>query len=306
MVPQTLLHKKSGSLHKMALEPPSLLLGLASIPCGWLFFKSFITVAFQNKIVYLNYFPPGSRSRIAIPSFVRRVAIPGPPNLDIWVIQAKKSRPEFAPTILYFPGNAGNLSHRTEHFSRLKDLVDVNVVAIHYRGFGPSEGRPSEAGIAQDAQRLLSLCNEIQWIRKDALFAYGHSLGGAVAVDLAAKFPGAFRGLILENTFTSVEEMVLAMFPKWSLYPKLTPFLWNHWRSVDKIAKVNCPILFAVGGKDEVVPREQSEKLFKLSKSGMMKVFPRGMHDTTWKQEHYEDVLKNFIQQCMNKEKCHN
>lgn len=124
-----------------------------------------------------------------------------------------------------------------------------------------------------------------------------NELGGAVAIDLVSKNPLIFKGLIVENTFSSIPDMIPAIYPAWSIYRKLTPCLWNKWESKNIIGSIDCPILFLVGKKDEIVPPNHSEILFDRSRFGKLKYFPYGFHDDTWTQKEYMKTITSFIDQ---------
>lgn len=275
-----------------------LIFSLAALPVGLLTFKAAVTVAFQNKFIYCGYFPIGSRKHVKRPAFAeqRWIKSQDGTRLEVWLMPNRTRSPQTLPTMLYFQGNAGNLGHRHRHFEKLMGYAGINIIGVHYRGYGHSKGRSSEKGLQMDALALLDYARrEVEWCRQSPLIAYGQSLGGAVAIDLVARNPGVFQAMILENTFTSIKDMVYAIYPKWSMYTKLTPFLWNHWPSIDRIAQVDCPTLFLVGRADEIVPSEQGEQLYRNCKQGHLQYFENGMHDTTWLQPGYALTIKDFI-----------
>jgi len=118
-------------------------------------------------------------------------------------------------TFIYLHGNAGNIGHRLDLYKKLMDRLDVNILALEWRGFGESQGMPTEEGLVKDAMAALA------WLRKpprrvdpSKIFLFGTSLGGAVSIALASLNPDvALRGLICENSFTNVADMGCAAFP---------------------------------------------------------------------------------------------
>lgn len=156
-------------------------------------------------------------------------------------------------SLLYLHGNAGSLEHRREILPQLCEL-GLNVLALDYRGYGQSEGVPSEAGLYADviaAYEWLLLRGEAHEI-----VVYGESLGGGPACELAATRPVA--GLILQSTFTNLPELATLAFP-W------LPARWllrNRFDNLAKIAKVAAPKLLVHGREDRVVPLEMGERLF--------------------------------------------
>lgn len=158
-------------------------------------------------------------------------------------------------TVLYCHGNAGSLGSRVEifrYFQRLK----VNVFAFDYRGYGRSDGRPSEQGVLADARAAHDiLISEIEE-SPERILLFGHSLGGAIAIDCALHRPGA--GLVVQSSFTNVREMARARFPGLPLHLVAR----NHFRSVDKVAKLEMPKLFIHGTADETIPVSLGRRLF--------------------------------------------
>jgi fermentation-respiration switch protein FrsA (DUF1100 family) len=155
--------------------------------------------------------------------------------------------------LLFLHGNAGNASHRLPNAAQLVAL-GVHVLLLDYRGYGLSEGRPSEAGVYADARAGLAHLVETRGLGEDRIVVFGRSLGGAVAVDLVQDRNVA--GLILESTFTSVAGMTR------SLLPPAAPFVGGRFDSASKIARLRAPLLFFHGDRDEIVPYALGQELF--------------------------------------------
>lgn len=165
--------------------------------------------------------------------------------------------PRAAATILYFHGNAGNIADRLDKVSALYHL-GVNVFIIDYRGYGKSKGKPSEHGIYEDALTAYNYLLTRGDIVQNKIAAYGASLGGAVAVDLASKKPLA--GLIIDSSFSSAADMGK------SLYPWLPAFLMQtKMDSARKIKTVAIPKLFFHSAEDRVVPIRLGQKLYEAA-----------------------------------------
>ncbi len=165
-----------------------------------------------------------------------------------------------APTVLYLHGARWNLNgsaFRIDGWTRM----GYSVLAIDYRGFGASTPRlPSEDSALQDAQAGLQ---ELARRQPDPArrFVYGHSLGGAIAIDLAArKNEPPFAGLIVESSFTSISAMLSTM--RWGKVPGTSLFITQPFDSVDKLAALSTPMLFLHGTADRVVPHTMSDELF--------------------------------------------
>ena len=162
-------------------------------------------------------------------------------------------------TLLWFHGNAGNLSHRLDKILLLRKL-GLNVFIFDYRGYGKSEGQPDEQGLYHDSIAAYHTLVESRNVRPETLFLFGQSLGGACAVEVALQHPVA--GLILEATFTSVEEMAELMFP---VLP-VRFLVHSKFNSIDKVPLLSIPKLFIHGSQDSIVPFSMGRKLFDAAK----------------------------------------
>lgn len=173
-------------------------------------------------------------------------------KISAWFISAPSAR----YTILFCHGNAGNISHRIEKLKFFHDL-QCSVLIFDYRGYGRSGGRPSEQGLYQDAQTAYEYLL-MRKIPTDKIVVYGESIGGAVAIELAAK--NKIEGLILESTFSNVKDMVQKTFP-------LLPYwiLSSRFDSLAKIRSITVPKLIIHSINDEIVPYELGEKLFEAA-----------------------------------------
>ncbi|WP_175210642.1 alpha/beta hydrolase [Achromobacter anxifer] len=165
-----------------------------------------------------------------------------------------------APTVLYLHGARWNLNgsaFRIDGWTRM----GYSVLAIDYRGFGASTPRlPSEESALEDATAGLK---ELARIQPDPSrrFVYGHSLGGAIAIDLAARSDQpAFAGLIVESSFTSIGAMLATM--RWGKVPGASLLVTQPFASVDKLARMRTPMLFMHGTADRVVPHTMSDELY--------------------------------------------
>jgi fermentation-respiration switch protein FrsA (DUF1100 family) len=160
-------------------------------------------------------------------------------------------------SLLFLHGNAGNASHRLPNAADLAAL-GADVLLLDYRGYGLSEGRPDEKGVYADARAGLEHLQIGRAFPLGRIVVFGRSLGGAVAVDLAADRPLA--GLILESTFTSIAEMARA-----AVGIPLGGLIGRRFPADEKIARVRCPILFFHGSRDRIVPFELGRRLFEAA-----------------------------------------
>jgi hypothetical protein len=161
-------------------------------------------------------------------------------------------------TLLWLHGNAGNITHRLDNLVKLHRL-GVNVFIIDYRGYGQSQGHPSEQGLYNDAQAAYDYLLQTRRINAQNIYFFGRSLGGAVAIDLALK--NSCAGVIAESTFTSLPDIGRELYP--FLPVKLVTR--ERYDSLAKIAKIKVPILILHGDADEIVYIEHGRRLFEAA-----------------------------------------
>ena len=186
---------------------------------------------------------------------------------------------ESKKAVLFCHGNAGNISHRMETVELLKGFR-VNVLLFDYRGYGLSDGSPTEPGIYLDTRAAFDWLVKEEGFKPEDIVLLGRSLGGAAAIDLAAKT--VCGGLIVESSFTSANEIGKAMFP---FFP--VRYL-NRFRfdSVNKIKEVTCPVLIMHSPDDDMIPYEMGRKIFEAAGEPKSFVELRGGHNS---REYFED-----------------
>ncbi len=172
-------------------------------------------------------------------------------SLHGWYLRHEKP----IATLLWFHGNAGNISDRLDNIARLVTLP-VNIFIFDYRGYGRSMGTPSETGFYRDASAAYDFLIKEKAAAPHALIFFGRSLGGAVAVDLATKRPCA--GVVLESTFTSTREMAKRLLP----YLPVSILMQTEFDSLRKIREAKAPLLFIHGRSDKTVPFEFGRRLY--------------------------------------------
>jgi len=177
-------------------------------------------------------------------------------KIHAWFIKAHRNQSQHFRTLIFFHGNAGNIGSRLPNIEILVKVLMCNVLIIDYRGYGNSEGTPSEEGLALDAEATLEHALSDPEINNDKIYVFGRSLGGAVAAQLAMNKSDHLKGVILENTFTSIGEMVDALMPTVAVFKGLIQRIF--YPTIDRIGKITSPILFVRGENDEIVPSHHS------------------------------------------------
>ncbi len=202
-----------------------------------------------------------------------------------WWTPARKPR----GTALFFHGNAGNITHRVETLAILNRLR-LNTLIIDYRGYGTSEGSPSEEGTYKDAEAAWDYLTKTRGIPAEHIVIHGRSLGGGVAVYLAEEHTPA--ALIAESTFTSIPDVAARMFP-------FLPVRWVcriKYNSAERIAHVKCPVLVVHSPADEVIHYDFGKKLY--AAAGQPKQFLEisgGHNDSRASQQRYTTALDIFL-----------
>ncbi len=203
-----------------------------------------------------------------------------------WFIAGRSSR-----VLLFFHGNAGNISHRLDSIRQFQDL-GLSVLIIDYRGYGQSEGRTTERGIYRDADAAWRYLIEARGIVASDIVIFGRSLGASVASRLAAKHEPL--ALIVESSFTSVPDIAQELY-SWLPARWLTRL--NH-ATRDYIQDVRCPVLVVHSRDDEIIPFHHGEAIFASANEPRTLLAIRGTHnDAFLRDEHaYIGGLRMFLE----------
>lgn len=213
-------------------------------------------------------------------------------DLHAWWIPAEQAG---APTVLYLHGNSRNISHNLENALRYRAL-GCNLLLVDYRGYGKSSGgKPSEAKVYEDAEAAWQYLVRQRGVKPQQLFIYGHSLGGAVAIDLALRHAEA-AGLIAESTFTSMQAMGEL---KYEFLPAGL-LLNQRFESLQKIPQLKIPLLLIHGTWDQKVPVGMARQLFEAAPQPRTLVLIEGGEHSNnaavgWIE--YRDAVSAFIGQ---------
>lgn len=192
-------------------------------------------------------------------------------TLDGWWIPAAQAD---APTLLYLHGNKDNISHLIGHTQRLHD-AGYNLLLADYRGYGKSTGgAPDENKLYEDAESAWNYLLQQRHLDPRRIFIYGHSLGGAVAIELAVRHPEA-AGLIAEATFTSMRDMAEREYP----WLPVDTLLHQRFDSIAKVWKLKIPVLFIHGTWDKRTPHQMSQQLYeRVASPKTIKLIEGGEH----------------------------
>jgi len=198
--------------------------------------------------------------------------------------------PSAKATLLFFHGNGGNICHRLDKILLFREL-GLNVFIVDYRGYGKSQGMPSEQGVYKDALAAFDYLAGRLDIPKDKIIGYGESLGGAVLLELASK--RSFAALIVDSSFSSVADIAH------HYYPFIPTFLFQTKMDAASCArKLTVAKLFIHSQEDDIVPFALGQKLFEAAAAPKEFLKIRGDHNQGYETSRgiYTEGIKKFLQ----------
>jgi uncharacterized protein len=215
-----------------------------------------------------------------------KCVIPGKPAITGWYLNQENTQ----KTLLYCHGNAGNLSTHLDHIAAIYK-TGVNVFIFDYQGFGETPGKPTEANTYKDALTAYEYLTQVKKITPKNIILYGHSLGGAIASKIATKVET--KGLILEGTFTDINELGAELYP----YLPVKKLSKVNYNSIKNIKSITVPILIIHSIDDEVIPYKYGQELFKAAPEPKSFLEVEGRHDETYivSRYKYRDGISAFI-----------
>ncbi|KAF4569556.1 hypothetical protein EYR36_009352 [Pleurotus pulmonarius] len=337
-------------------ERPSVCLALtvlAGLPLALWAYKCLMLVIFQRKIIYMGYAPIGARDEVL--ADVPKDQLKGLVCEEINIRNGKnsllsgivvRSRADLNPkaAVIYFQGNAGNPLHRLPVFQALLSSpsptrVPPDIISVAPRSYWKSTPRrPTQAGILSDYRHVLDYT--LTRYPSLPIILYGHSLGGAIAVCLTAQLSDSpnpkhgsipwysdpryqqIKGLILENPFTSVPDMVQALYPeRWVPYRYLAPLVYDKWDAYQAMSRagrrqpgapetvldrLRPDSLVLVSEKDEVVPPEMSLRLAAATSAPAApshpprsKILEGALHENAWQTRAWRTEITRYINEIL-------
>jgi fermentation-respiration switch protein FrsA (DUF1100 family) len=256
-----------------------------------------ILVWFSANERRLIYFPeagpvglPGPTSGLA----ARRITIVTPDHLRLvgWSVTPPPGDLQ-GRWVLILHGNAGNIATpgRIEHDRQLHGL-GLGIVAFDYRGYGESEGTPTESGLYTDARAAYDFLRDSLGAPASRIVIYGHSLGSAVAIELASTV--AAGGLIVEGGFTSLPDLGAEIYP----WLPVRALARSRFASLDRIGSVRMPILCIHGRDDTTIPVAQGRRLFAGAPGPKEFLEVAGGHDDAYEvgRAEYERGIRRFLE----------
>ena len=206
-------------------------------------------------------------------------------QLHGWFFEA----PEPRATILYCHGNGDCVGFLGDYAASMRDRFGVQMFIFDYRGYGKSDGSPHEKGVLQDGEAARDWLCERTGKRPEELLLMGRSLGGGVAVHLAAN--GGAKGLVLQNTFSSLHDTAAENYP----FVPVRLLMRNKMDSMSRIGRFQGPLLMSHGDADTLIPFRLSQRLFeKANEPKQFFTVRKGEHCST-EPEEYQRLFDRFL-----------
>ncbi|RLV89752.1 putative membrane protein [Spathaspora sp. JA1] len=257
---------------------------------------------FQSSIIYPSSIN-GARNHVSTPDEYGMeyepvsLTTPDGETLECFSLKHDPNSEEYTnTTILILSPNAGNIGYSLSMIDLLYTKLNYNVFIYSYRGYGNSTGKPSEQGLKIDADCVMEYLTTDKQYSTSAIVLYGRSLGGAVAIYIAAHYGESISGVIIENTFLSIPKAVPHVFPLLKYLAPLVHQVWDSESLVDKISP-EIPVMLMSARKDEIVPPSHMDEIFRKLKSQVkIKInFKNSNHNDTVVQEGYWERVEEFI-----------
>jgi fermentation-respiration switch protein FrsA (DUF1100 family) len=212
-------------------------------------------------------------------------------RLHGWFVPANPAR----GTLLFFHGNAGNISHRLDSIA-IFNRLGLDVLIIDYRGYGQSDGEVSEAGTYRDAEAAWQYLTESRGIDPDRIVVFGRSLGASIAAWLASRHTPA--ALIVESGFSSVPSMAERLYP----FLPVRLLATYHYDTRSYVSDLDCPLLVVHSPADEIIPYAEGRQVFEAAPGDKRFLEIRGGHNDGFlvSGAAYLDGMRTFIDRVLN------
>jgi fermentation-respiration switch protein FrsA (DUF1100 family) len=244
---------------------------------------------FENKFIYFPpHYPDGwvSPTVYALPVEDVWLTADDGVRINAWFL-ANSASPK---VLLWFHGNAENIGMGLEQMKTLSHL-GINIFAIDYRDYGKSEGSPNEAGVYRDGEAAYRYLVEARHFVPRNIFIYGHSLGGAVATEIAYRHECG--GLIVESSFTSARDMARKIMK----IPFMEYVTKSRFDSIGKIPQIHAPVMIIHGREDKLIPFSMGQRLYAAAREPKTFLATQSGHDDPYilGGKEYWDHWRTFI-----------
>jgi pimeloyl-ACP methyl ester carboxylesterase len=207
-------------------------------------------------------------------------------KLSGWFIPAKDPK----GTLLFCHGNAGNISHRIDSINMFYQS-GLSTFIFDYRGYGQSDGRPTEQGTYLDAEAALKYLIQERKFSADEIIYFGRSIGGSIAAWLAQYYTP--KALVIESAFTSVKDIAKDLYP----FLPVKLLVRFNYNTLDYLQKTNCPALIIHSRDDEIISYSHGQRLFEIANQPKEFLEISGSHNEGFilSVRLYKDTLDAFI-----------
>ncbi len=249
--------------------------------CGLLF-------VLQTRLIFPGWWMRGEHGLFARPRDAEVLRV-GPLGVEAWLLRGRGvSADQPGPLVIFAHGNGELIDDWAPLLQPYRD-AGASVLLVEYRGYGRSEGTPSEQGIVEDFVAAYDAVVIRATIDPGRIVLHGRSIGGGVVAQLAARRPCA--ALVLESTFTSVAAMARGYL--------VPTFLLRHPFRTDRVlVKVDVPVLILHGTRDDMIPVRHARRLARIARSGKLVEFEAGHNDFPPDSDAYWDVILGFLREC--------
>jgi fermentation-respiration switch protein FrsA (DUF1100 family) len=208
-------------------------------------------------------------------------------RLSGWFVPARNHK----GVMLVLHGNGGNISTRLTFIDYFNRKLGLSVFIIDYRGYGKSEGRPTEMGTYLDARAAWEYLTVSRKIKPKEIIIFGRSLGGSIAAWLAKEVKA--RALILDSTFTSIKDIAAELYP----YMPVRRFFKFNYPTIDYLKDTSQPVLIIHSSEDDYIPFSHALKLYNAAKEPRQFLKIMGVHNNNYikSEEIYLEGIKSFI-----------
>jgi fermentation-respiration switch protein FrsA (DUF1100 family) len=236
---------------------------------------------FQRNMIYIpdvGARPPSAYGLYSVEKIV--LDTPDGEKLEAWKWKGDPKK----PVVAFFHGNAGNLADRAITF-RMFQALGLGFVALDYRGFGNSTGKPSEPALYRDAEQVVAYLRKDFERQDSGIILYGESLGTGIATELATR--RQFAGVVLQSPYTSVAAAAKRRF----FWLPVDLLLTERFSNIDRIARINAPLLVIHGREDELFPVEMAQTLVEKAQSPKTGIY---LNDTGHNDLDIRDIASNL------------
>lgn len=258
----------------------TLVVGCYAVLCG-------VVYKYQDRLIFFpDDYMSGDPEAVGLPFEDFSIEHEDGATVTGWIVEKDKD----APWILHFHGNAGNISNRLDHLRLFEDL-GFNGVVFDYRGYGKSQGTPSESGLVEDGIAVVEHLLDKREVPKKSLIYFGESLGGGVAASVAQTKPP--QAMILKSTFTSIPDLGSDIYG----FLPVSALSRHRFETKSKIEKFLFPLLVVHSRSDTLIPFQHGQRLYQLAPEPKLFFESYGGHNASPLElgEEFKKTIKDFV-----------